>query len=439
MRESKFKKFADKFTEFAVKVGNQVHLRSLRDAFATIMPLFILAGLAVLVNNVIFPFFFKGDMLTKFQAFGNVINNGTLNIASLLIAPMIAYFLSRNKKFDNPISAAVLAISALFIMMALSNVVTDPNTKKEITLSGILTFDELGTKAMFAGIIVGLFSTELYMHLSKVKALKINLGSQVPPAVGKSFSVMLPMIFTLSIFAIISAVLASVFNTNLIVLISKLVQEPLRNVNTSLLGFCLIYSTGNFLFTLGIHQTVINGSLLDPLLLVNMNENMAAVNAGKAAKHIINSDFVTVYTQTGGTGGTIALILAVLVFIKYSPYRKVIKLAATPGLFEINEPIIFGLPIVFNIPMIIPFVFSPVIGAVIGYSATAIGFVKPLSVLVPWTTPPLISGFLASQGDLKVVFLQIVIIVITCLFYVPFLKISVNVAKKQAQLQEKMN
>lgn len=72
MRESKFKKFADKFTEFAVKVGNQVHLRSLRDAFATIMPLFILAGLAVLVNNVIFPFFFKGDMLTKFQAFGNV-------------------------------------------------------------------------------------------------------------------------------------------------------------------------------------------------------------------------------------------------------------------------------------------------------------------------------------------------------------------------------
>lgn len=81
----------------------------------------------------------------------------------------------------------------------------------------------------------------------------------------------------------------------MVTLISTLVQEPLRKVNTSLLGFLLIYSTGNFLFTLGIHQTVINGSLLDPLNLVNMNENMAAVAAGKTPQHIINSDFVTVY------------------------------------------------------------------------------------------------------------------------------------------------
>ncbi|MGT2845949.1 PTS sugar transporter subunit IIC [Streptococcus massiliensis] len=425
--------FLDKFTEISARVGNQVHLRSLRDAFSTIMPMFILAGLAVLVNNVIFPWFLTGDTLTKFQVFGNVIVNGTLNVSSILIAATIAYCLSKNKNFENPISTVPVALATLIVMMAIKITVTPIDAKEAVTVSGVLSYTNLGTQGMFAGIIVGLLATELYMFLAKLKFLQINLGENIPPAVGRSFSVMLPTMITLSIFAIVSAVLASVFNTDLISIISAIIQEPLRRVNTSLLGFILIYSTGNFLFTLGIHQTVINGSLLDPLLLVNMNENMAAVNAGEVPKHIINSNFVTVYTQMGGTGGTIALILAVLLFIKFKPYREVAKLGAAPGIFEINEPIIFGLPIVFNIPMMIPFVLSPVIGALIGYFATFIGFVQPLSVYIPWTTPPIISGYLASAGDLKVVFVQIIIIIATTAFYIPFLKISERVALKQME------
>lgn len=122
----------------------------------------------------------------------------------------------------------------------------------------------------------------------------------------------------------------------------------------------------------------------------------------------------------GGTGGTFALILAVLLFVKYKPYKDVVNLSLAPGFFEINEPIIFGLPIVFNIPMMIPFVLTPVIGALIGYSAAAIGFIKPLTVLIPWTTPPLLSGYLASSGDFKVVLVQLVILTVTMLFYLPF-------------------
>lgn len=433
MEKNNKQNFLDKFTEVSVKIGNQVHLRSLRDAFTTIMPMFILAGIAVLVNNVLFPFVFKGDTLIKFQTFGNVITNGTLNIAGLLIAPMIAYCLAKNKNFNNPISATAIATSTLVIMMAMNYTITPIGSEETVEVAGILTYGNLGTQGMFAGIIIGLLATELYMKISSVKRLQINLGDQVPPAVGRSFSSLLPSIITLSFFAVISGLLIALFDTDLISLISTMIQEPLRKVNTSLLGFLLIYSTGNFLFTLGIHQTVINGSLLDPLLLVNMNENMAAVNAGKEAPNIINSSFITVYSQMGGTGGTIALILAVLLFIKYKPYKDVVSLSIAPGIFEINEPIIFGLPIVFNLPMMIPFVLSPVIGALIGYFATAIGFVKPLSVLVPWTTPPILSGFLASSGDWKVALLQIIIIVVTLFFYLPFLKISERVSRKQAE------
>ena len=125
-----------------------------------------------------------------------------------------------------------------------------------------------------------------------------------------------------------------------------------------------------------------------------MNENMAAVIAHKMPTHIINSDFVTVYSQMGGTGLTISLIIAVLLVSHYQPYKDVVKLAAIPGIFEINEPIIFGFPIVFNIPMIIPFVLSPVIGSLIGYFATSVGFVRPLAYIVPWNTPPILSGIL---------------------------------------------
>src|SRR5699024_699001 len=161
------------------------------------------------------------------------------------------------------------------------------------------------------GIIIGLVSTEIFIRLASNKKLQINLGDQVPPAVGKSFASLIPTIVRLSIFAIISAILSSAFDTDLITLIAKIIQEPLKRVNTSLPGFLLIYSTGNFLFTIGIHQTVLNGSLLDPVLLVNMNENMAAANAGEEIPNIINSDFVTVYAQMGGTGLTIGLLIAV--------------------------------------------------------------------------------------------------------------------------------
>lgn len=159
--------------------------------------------------------------------------------------------------------------------------------EEAVTVGGILTYGSLGTQGMFAGILIGLLATEIYMKLANIKQLQINLGNPVPPAVGKSFSALIPTLLTLGIFAVISAVLIEAFDTDLITIISTMIQEPLRKVNTSLLGFLLIYSTGNFLFTLGIHQTVINGSLLDPLLLVNMNENMAAANAGEAAPNTI--------------------------------------------------------------------------------------------------------------------------------------------------------
>ncbi|MHC5227738.1 PTS sugar transporter subunit IIC [Enterococcus sp. LJL99] len=435
--EKKSSQRMDKFVEIASRIGNQIHLRTLRDAFATIMPLFILAGLAVLVNFVIFPFIFNGDTLTTMQQFGTSITNGTLNIAGLLLCPAIGYFLSKNRQFSNPISAAIIALATLIVMMPLQISVSPISGETEIIASGVLSFSNLGTSSMFAGIIIGLVETELLVFLSNRKHLKIDLGNDVPPAVSKSFNILIPALLSLSIFAALALILNITLGTDLITLIVTLIQEPLRGISTSLLGYLFLYSLGNFLFTFGIHQTVINGSFTEPFMTQNINDNMLALANGTEPPHILTVSFQTAFAQMGGTGATISLLIAIFLFSKFKPYREIAKLAVAPGLFEINEPVIFGLPIVFNIPMMIPFVCLPAIQTLIAYFATSIGLVSKTVVLVPWITPPIISGWVATGGDWRAPILQILLIALGVVIYLPFLKISEQVSRKQAEMAVK--
>lgn len=433
MTETNKRSFMDKFTEAAMKFGAQVHLRSLRDAFAIMMPLFILAGLAVLINSVVFPKILSESALQTAGYWANSIANATLNVSGLILCGIIGYTLSKNKGYKSPYTCVMIAIAALIVMMpqTLKIAATDGT---EVEVGGILTYGNLGTSSMFAGIIVGLLSTEIYLRLSKIDKIRVNIGGDVPPQVNASFNNMIPAMLSVIIFSIVSFILYSVFNTDLITLITTMIQEPLRKVNTSLVGTVLIYSFGNLLFTFGIHQTVVNGTILEPLLLVNMNENMAAAAAGKEIPHIINSTFVPTFGMLGGTGSTICLLIAAFLFFrKNQQYSELGKLAVAPGLFNINEPVIFGFPIVFNLPMIIPFVLTPAIGIIIAYFATAIGFMNKCTVLVPWTTPPLLNGFLATGGDFRAIIVQLVIIIIGVLLYLPFMKISERVSRKQAE------
>lgn len=166
----------------------------------------------------------------------------------------------------------------------------------------------------------------------------------------------------------------------------------------------------------------------------NISDNTLAFANGMEPPHILTSSFQTSFAQMGGTGATISLVIAILIFTKFRPYREIAKLGLAPSIFEINEPIIFGLPIVFNIPMMIPFVFLPVIQTLIAYFATSVGLVSKTVVLVPWITPPIISGWLSTAGDWRAPVLQVILIAIGVVVYLPFLKISERVSIKQAEL-----
>nr|WP_315527378.1 PTS sugar transporter subunit IIC [Carnobacterium maltaromaticum] len=430
--------FFDRFGMVAQKMGNQIHLRTLRDAFATFMPFMMLAGFVTLFNYVIFdPAGFlssviSSDILEKIQSIGTPIASATLSITSLLIVAAISYHMCQNRNYENTIAAILVSISSLMVLTPMMTTFTPEGAKKALEIPNVIPLDYIGASGMFVGIFVGLIATELFIKLSKNKKLQINLSGNIPPAVMKSFNVMIPIMITIVSISIVGFLVKELFHSDVNTLITTLVTAPLSKVTTGLPGFLLITSVANLFFGFGIHQAVISGSLLDPFLIQNMQENMAAYANHEEIPHIINMAFKDTFAVMGGSGNTIALLIAIFIFSRRQDYKDFAKLSVTPAVFNISEPIIFGLPIVFNISLIIPFILAPIFSLTIAYFATVMGFINHVVVQIPWTTPPVISGFLATAGDWRAAFLQIIIIAVSVFIYLPFLRIDEKVtATKQ--------
>lgn len=433
----------DKFGLVAQKMGNQIHLRTLRDAFATFMPFMMLAGFVTLINYVILePTGFMGNIiapatLTTAQSVGVSISNGTLSVTTILVVAATAYHMSKSRNYTNPIAAVMVSLSIFFVLTPFSTSFLPEGATKALDVTGVIPTSYTGASGMFVGIFIGLFATELFIKLSNNEKLRINLSGNIPPAVMNSFNVLIPIIITVGIFAIGSFAVNQIFQMDANTLITTIITKPLSRVTTSLPGFLLITSVANLFFGFGIHQAVISGSLLDPFLLQNMQENMAAYAAKEEIPHIINMAFKDTFAVMGGSGNTIALLIAIFLFSRRQDYKDFAKLSVTPAVFNISEPIIYGLPIVFNISLIIPFILAPIFSLTVAYFATAVGLINHVVVQIPWTTPPVLSGFLATGGDWRAAVLQIVIIVASVFIYLPFLrvdeKITSNMAKEAAK------
>ncbi|MBR2684318.1 MAG: PTS sugar transporter subunit IIC [Atopobiaceae bacterium] len=430
MAGGKGQAFLDKFAEISGRIGSEVHLRSLRDAFATIMPLYILAGIAVLINNVVFPLFLSGDALANAQYWGNSLTQGTLSISAILLCGVVGYCHAHNTGFKRDIACVVVAIAALFVTMPQA---VDVNGEQ---VGGLFASGNTGTGGLFGAIIIGLLATMLFIKLAGVKKLEINLGEGVPPMVATSFNIMIPMLLTLSVFGLVATVLQVGFGTDVATLIKLFVQAPLQSLNSNIWGVVIIYTFANLLFCLGIHQSAISGVLAEPMLTILITENMAAYASGGFAAiqpdHYMNMQIVNTFGLIGGSGCTLCLLIATFLFSKNKTSKTVGSLALGPGIFNINEPVIYGYPIVYNLPLMIPFVLVPDLFMIITYFATVAGLINPCVVMVPWTTPVFLSGFLATGGDFRAVILQVILVALGVLIYLPFMKVHERVVAQQA-------
>lgn len=414
----------NKFIEIAGRIGAQRHLVAVRDGFVSIMPLMILGSMVILFNNLpidayqnFMEMIFGGD---EWKQFGGSVWNGTFAIVALLIAFTVAYQLARSYDKDG-LSSGVVSLASLITITQLSP--TD----------GGIPLGWAGAQGLFIALIVALVSTEIFTRLLGNKRLIVKMPASVPPAVAKSFAALFPAMITISIFGLIKVFTLVGGMPDIHQAFFDALQAPVSKLANTLGSAVFVALIIHILWFFGLH----GGNILEPLMqaiyLPSIEANVAAFAAGEEIPYIVTKSFFDAFMYLGGTGATLGLIIAVFIAgRRHKHYRNVSGLGSAPSLFNINEPIIFGFPLVLNPLLIIPFILTPVILVIFSYIMIATGVVPKTIAFIPWTTPPVIGGFLAT-GSWQGAVLAAVNLVISVLIYLPFIKIAERIELKKLE------
>jgi PTS system cellobiose-specific IIC component len=210
-------------------------------------------------------------------------------------------------------------------------------------------------------------------------------------------------------------------------IIYTFLQTPLERVMQGLPGLLILMLVAQLFWCVGIHGNQIIKVVRDPLLnaAILANTDMVAQGITDPSKlNIINMSFWDTYMSLGGSGCTIGLVIAILLFSRREDYKAIAKLEIAPAIFEINEPMTFGLPIVLNPFLMLPFVITPLVTGTFAYFMTKIGFAGICVYAMPWTTPPILSAWLSTGGNVGAIITQLICIAISVAIYSPFVMIA---------------
>ncbi len=412
----------EKLMPIAAKIANQRHLAAIKDGIIVTVP-FIIAGsvFLILANLPITAVseFYKtesGAVLQKWLSYPVAV---TFDLVAVITCLAVAYRLSESYKLDG-ISGALLALVSFLLVTPF--LITFKHEKfGELTTSGIPT-GLMGSAGLFVAIIMALISTEIFNFIVK-KDMVIKMPDMVPPAVSKSFAALIPAFFIITISLLIRIGFEVTPFKSIHNVVSSLLTKPLTAIGGSYFGMMTITTLIHLLWTCGLHGANITFGIVDPALYVLMDQNRQAFEVGQALPNVVTKQFFDVFQSMGGSGTTFSLAVMLLLLSKSKQLKEIGKLAIGPGLFNINEPILFGLPIVMNPLLIIPFILAPLVTVSVTYWTMKLGFVaRPTGIAIPWTTPPIISGYLVTGGKLSGAVIQIVNFFITGIIYYPFFK-----------------
>jgi len=266
-------------------------------------------------------------------------------------------------------------------------------------------------------IITSILAVEIYRLTDKSK-FKITMPEQVPPAVARSFEALTPTLVIILGMGAITYYIGFDWHT----IVAKVV-DPLVSAADTLPSVLLITFLTTFFWSFGIHGASIVGSLARPLWLQLLEGNTTALASGDMIPNIAAEPFYQWFIWIGGAGSTIGLAILLAFRTKSEFGSKLGKTALIPAIFNINEPLIFGTPIVLNPILIPPFIIAPLINGVIAWVATSAGLVNAVTVNAPWTLPGPIGAFLATGGDWRAIVLNVLLILLSILIYYPFVKI----------------
>lgn len=389
----------------------------MRDGVVTTIPLLIIGSFFLICAFP--PIGFLAKLVAPYVHDLLSVVNATFGIMGLVAAFSIAYSLATLYQID-ALSSGVLGVSAFI----LSSPFKDGNID-----SGLM-----GSKGLFVAMVIGFLVVEVQRFMIK-KNIIIHMPKEVPLSVGRSFAALLPGFVILSSIFLLNMILATWVDLSVPEIINKVVTAPLLNLGGTLPAVLITVFAVQLLWFFGIHgQALIGTGIMAPIWLALTQQNAAAKMAGQVVPNIICQQFVDAFILIGGSGTTLALAALLFTVVKSNQLKALGKTSILPGFFNINEPIIFGMPIVMNPIMIIPFIIAPLLCVITTFLFMASGIVEKPYALAPWTTPAFISGYLVT-GDWKGTALQLLNFFLAGLIYYPFLKIWDKAKIKEEQQQ----
>jgi len=408
----------------AIKLNSQIHIASIRDAFILIFPIIMASSLIVLINfailspdgfiakmfflNVLFPH------LDEAQRVFSPVLNGSVNIMALLIAFLVARNLAIGYKQDD-LLCGLTSLGAFFIIYT-PYVIIDKQA--------YLTTKYLGPQGLFVAIIVALISSEIFCRLARNPRVILSMPASVPPAVARSFKVLLPVFCVMILFSTIDYLLTKVSPGGLNELIYTLIQAPLKDMGTNIFTVAVLGVITNFLWSIGIHGPNTLATIRETIFTEANMENLSwAASHGTTWGAPYPVTWVSIndaFANCGGSGMTLGLLLAIFIASRRKEYRDMAKMALVPGLFNINEPVLFGLPVVLNPLLAIPLILVPLVNTLIGYFFISMQIIPPVAYAVPWTTPGPLIAFFGTGGNWLALLVGFLCLIVATLIYLPF-------------------
>ena len=402
------KTLEEKLMPIAAKVANQRHLAAIRDGIIITLPFIIVGSIFLILANLPIPAlneFYATELGGTIQKWISYPVSVTFGLIAVITCMGIGYRLSNSYKVDG-ISGAIFSLVS-FLLVTPFEIVFKHEQYGELSTSGI-PLGLMGSSGLFVAMIMAIISVEIrFQKVLLTKIIRIGFEST-------SFK--------------------SIHNVATIIL-----TKPLTAVGGSYFGLMVITLLIHLLWTCGLHGANIVLGIVDPALYVLMDQNRVAFEQGLRGTqlpNVVTRQFFDVFQSMGGSGATFSLVIMMLLWSKSKQLKEIGKLSIGPGLFNINEPILFGLPIVMNPLLIIPFILSPLATVTITYWAMKVGWVaRPTGIAIPWTTPPFISGWLVT-GHISGAIIQLVTFFVTGIIYYPFFKMWDNKKLEEERASE---
>lgn len=420
-------KLSDKIIGTVMKFTNTKGVIALKDGMMFTVPLSLIGSIFLLLAQIPYQPFndwvasILGPQWTDplFQVF-----NSSMAIMAVVAVMTISYTYVKNQGHE-PLAPAIYALVVFFTIIGHST-----TTANGEVVSNVFPSTYLGGQGMVAAIIIGLSVGAVYSWFIE-KKITIKMPEGVPQGVVNTFTSLIPGAVVITGGFVVYTFFKFALNTTFIEFIYKMLQTPLQGATDSIGGALVLGIFIPFFWWFGVHGSNIINGVMTGLLTANGLSNQAIINSGKEltlanGAHIVTQQFLDNFVVLGGTGMTLGCLIIMIRFGKSKQSKTLGELSLLPGIFNVNEPILFGFPIVMNPLMFIPFILAPLISSLGTFVLIKVGFLHPFNaVMVPWSTPAIISGFIL-QGWQGAVW-QLVIIVSSILVYLPFFKKQDNI------------